>query len=227
MALIKYSAMVTAMNGSIGGTTMQLSKAGNVVKNKPRASNKSSERMQYARYKLGIVSNNWQVNGGALNPLWASLASSYITKNKMGETYTPSAFQLYMKSQAAGFDIVGGISGYTGVPYAYSEDLTGAYIQLNSVGECRFYYNTAWANTDYLKMFFSGSCSVGRTSPPGGYKQMGSTVPTFIGFVGYNVEYSTMFGNAIFGAQVFGYCQIYSTVNYVASAKTYFNTIVT
>src|SRR5580693_5318807 len=98
MALIKFGAMVTAISGSVGGTTFQMSKAGATMKIKPRASNRQSLRMYNTRYRLAKAANNWTLNNAAQPGTFAALAVNYIAKNKLGETYTPSAYQLYMSA---------------------------------------------------------------------------------------------------------------------------------
>lgn len=102
MASIKYSGLVTDIKGSIGGTTFKGTRQGAVIQNKvtkpPTTANGAKiTKADAGRMQRNIATNvfGWKSLDADQRNAWDMAAPSYPFKDKFGNEYTPSGYQLY------------------------------------------------------------------------------------------------------------------------------------
>lgn len=107
MASIKYSALVTDIKGSIGGTTFKGTRAGAVIQNKVIQPPYPAEGAKITKADAGRSMRNignsvqaWKALAPDEQEGWNMAAPNYPFKNKFGEFYTPSGYQLFQSISA-------------------------------------------------------------------------------------------------------------------------------
>lgn len=88
MARIKYSALVTEIAGSIGGTTFQRNAYGYTVKNKPNIVNPASIGQRFIQNEMSASARQWQQLTNAQRTLWSGYAQDYPIASRLN----PSSF---------------------------------------------------------------------------------------------------------------------------------------
>lgn len=110
MAIMKLTAFNGGMKGKIGGTIFQGSTQGQVVKNAPIISGKIIDALgagsKLTRADAGrgldmqrfvtICATAWRELSSADRSTWNTGAINFPFKNKFGDSYTPSGFQVFM-----------------------------------------------------------------------------------------------------------------------------------
>lgn len=107
MASIKYSGLVTDIKGSIGGTTFKGTRSGTVIQNKvtkpPTTVNGAKITKADAGRQMMTIANNvqgWKGLSAEDRNSWDMAAPNFPFKDKFGNEYTPSGYQLYQSINA-------------------------------------------------------------------------------------------------------------------------------
>jgi hypothetical protein len=97
MARIIYSAIVTSIRGSIGGTTFQQNAFGFSVKNKPAMSRVGSIRQHEQRRRLNYVAQGWLSISDANRASWSAWALAHPVASKHNPSSILSGYQYFLK----------------------------------------------------------------------------------------------------------------------------------
>ena len=103
MARIIYSALVTKITGSIGGTTFQSNAYGYSVKNKPNMVNPAKVKQRFSQQALIAVQSLWLVLGSAGWPDWDAYALAYPQYSKHNPSSRLSGHAVFMKRNLMAF----------------------------------------------------------------------------------------------------------------------------
>lgn len=191
MASIKMGAIVTEIKGSVGGTTFQSSNAGLSMKNKGKGMH--GKMKGYAQRHDGthvvqqghfaIVTKAWAGLTDVERATWSGLLGIWTFKNKFGEVYNGSAYQIFCAANINRLTL--GLSLLTDAPtkvdmvdpmvtysdYSISGDFTETRSNAAAIGSKGFYYVTFPANptSNYKKLRRAASlvrtiATVGTTS---------------------------------------------------------------
>jgi hypothetical protein len=191
MASIKMGAIVTEIKGSVGGTTFQSSNAGLSMKNKGKCMHGKAKG--YAQRHDGThvpqqgnfsqVTKAWAGLTDVQRATWSGLLGIWTFKNKFGEVYNGSAYQIFCAANINRLTL--GLSLLTVAPtkvdmvdpmVTYSDySISGVFEETranaSAIGSMGFLYITYPANStsDYKKIRRAGSIvrsymSVGTTS---------------------------------------------------------------
>lgn len=105
-ASVKYGAIVTDLKGKVGGQTFQGGAAGGQLKNSSRPvkaitgqsklNGSSYTRVIETKSNLATVASAWRGLDDSQRLSWLTGAVNFPFKNKYGNLYTPSGFQLFM-----------------------------------------------------------------------------------------------------------------------------------
>lgn len=105
MATIKLGAMFTQIAGKVGGSVFQRSKVGIVMKNTPAHTLINSDPTS-AKLKVvfggrvlqifALIASLWRALSFANRQTWIAGAVNFPFKNKFGDAYTGSGFQVFM-----------------------------------------------------------------------------------------------------------------------------------
>lgn len=99
MAVVKYGEYITAMSGSVGGTTHARNRFGFYVRNRTKPVNPNTGRQQAVRSALTQMTTRWsQTLTQAQRDAWKLYADSVVMKNALGEAIYLTGFNHYLRS---------------------------------------------------------------------------------------------------------------------------------
>lgn len=178
MANLKYGVIVTKIVGKIGGQIFQQGKNGNVIKNygapgikletwkvppEPKPPTKPTKR---------LAAQSWKGLTDDQRSAWNAAASSFPATNKVGDTYTPSGFQLYMSCNInlllAGQDMLSTPPAASSFPSSADYILTADTTPLIGISQ-----DVVFAANFLLEVSISPCFSTGLRKPLGGTKLIG------------------------------------------------------
>ena len=97
MARIKYSALVTAINGTSGGTTFQRNLYGNTLKNKPAMNIPRTSYQNQMKVIMQTVAGRWRNLTNAQRQSWVNYVNTYPTPTRLNADAYLNAFNFFMK----------------------------------------------------------------------------------------------------------------------------------
>jgi hypothetical protein len=124
----KFGALVTEGSGSIGGHTIQHSKGGMQMRNKPIPRNLPSGSQYLIRSNNSLLHVGWHSLTDAQRQAWNGYASVHFISNNKGEKHALSGQAFYFKAQ--GKRQVAGLPWYTD-PSQYTPNIFGDDIVIN------------------------------------------------------------------------------------------------
>lgn len=99
MALVKYGPGISAMSGSIGGSTFARNRFGNYIRTRTKPTNPNTASQVQVRSALAYCTERW--SGTLTAPqrtAWNLYASSVTMKNRLGENINLTGFNHYVRS---------------------------------------------------------------------------------------------------------------------------------
>jgi hypothetical protein len=97
MARIKYSALVTEIKGSIGGTTFQSNAYGYTIKNKPRQVKPKSQYQNRSKLYLAAAAQQWNYLGSSSRGEWDAWAAANPQYAKNNPSAVLSGFAVFVR----------------------------------------------------------------------------------------------------------------------------------
>lgn len=97
MALIKLTAVVDAISGSVRGTVFARNKGGAYIRGKGVVSNPNTVKQSAVRSIFTNIAQAWRALTASQRSAWNSAVSDYPYQNKLGETKQYSGFSLHQK----------------------------------------------------------------------------------------------------------------------------------
>lgn len=97
MALIKLTAVVDSISGSVRGTVFARNKGGAYIRGKGVVSNPQTQKQSAVRSTFSAISQAWRGLTSEERSAWNSAVSDYPYQNKLGETKQLSGFALHQK----------------------------------------------------------------------------------------------------------------------------------
>jgi len=102
MALIKYGPTIASASGSVGGTTFARNRAGAYIRQRSKPVVPVSARRTQINGWLGDLVAYWQTTLGASDRAkWDAAAKTTSFPNKLGDAYTPTGLNLYIRTNAS------------------------------------------------------------------------------------------------------------------------------
>jgi len=99
MALIKLGPNVAGISGSIGGTTYARNRAGSYARNRTKPTVPNSTKRAQINALMGDLIQTWQSTlTTAERTAWDNAASLTSFPNRLGEAFTPTGVNLYIRS---------------------------------------------------------------------------------------------------------------------------------
>lgn len=95
MASIRFNQIADA-RGSVNGTVYSRGIGGLYMKNRVSPINPQSTRQSAVRAQLSSLAASWRSLTDAQRDTWKAQVENYPATNRLGETYIPSGYQLYM-----------------------------------------------------------------------------------------------------------------------------------
>jgi len=97
MARIIYSALVSTINGSIGGTTFQRNAFGNTAKKKSHQVRKNTQSQNIVKKQLVQMSTIWQSLTPTQRTAWSTYANSYPQFTRLNSAAQLNGRSVFMK----------------------------------------------------------------------------------------------------------------------------------
>ena len=91
------SHIVTDARGSVAGTTFSKNKTGLYMRSKVKGGNPSTAAQSVARGKFGAISQQWRGLLPEERNAWDEAAQFVSWQDSLGQSFTPSGFQLFMQ----------------------------------------------------------------------------------------------------------------------------------
>jgi len=95
MASVLYGPMVTALHGSIGGTTFQDNPSGSIARARPRPPLSPTSKQTYAETWPALILKSWNARTLMEQAAWNTFASANTKVNRYGQTKTLTGFNWY------------------------------------------------------------------------------------------------------------------------------------
>lgn len=181
MARITYSALVTRINGTIGGTTFQNNKYGFTVKSKPKTVKPNSLLQAEKKVYMSAATKSWKLLTDVQRNDYNTFATTRPQYAKNNPSIQLNGFNIFVKWHALEFLRTGDITAilYNIGSGSSTVDTLTALSVVNDGSDLRVY--STWANnTDnhYVLWFVS------------------RPFPDTVNFLGSNVRYMFFTGNA-------------------------------
>ena len=99
--IAKLGGIITAMAGSLGGTTFQRYRAGLIVRNKPLPIYRNTRAASAARQRTATLNNVWA--GFTLTEIadWQTFADTQVFTNRFGDVVASRAYAAFMRCNLA------------------------------------------------------------------------------------------------------------------------------
>jgi hypothetical protein len=98
MALIKFSGLLSAISGKVGGTVFARNKAGAYSRNWAKPTSSPTPIQSANRARFGSQSAFWGSLTSAQRTSWNASASGLIRVNRLGEEYVPTGRQICLQA---------------------------------------------------------------------------------------------------------------------------------
>lgn len=98
MAIVRTSALIASISGSIGTANFANSRVGTVLRPRAQKTNPQSAAQQTARARYSQAVKSWSTLSALQRQLWNNVALQYAQTNRLGAPRLLSGFQLYVKN---------------------------------------------------------------------------------------------------------------------------------
>lgn len=95
--MIWSSPLVGQGSGKLGGIVIYMSRSGLAIRARVKGANPNSTRQQLVRMRTATISETWRSLSEGDRSTWISAAEEMEWPNKLGGTYKPSGYDLYMQ----------------------------------------------------------------------------------------------------------------------------------
>lgn len=193
MALVKLSAMVSEMKGKLNGSVLQGSPFGQMIRNNKYSKSGTQTVWDMNKAQLATLASQFRDLSSAQLATWQTQTANYPFIDKFGDSYTPSAFQLYMALNLRLLD--NGLSKITSAVAPVSiTDLTSVSVGWDGTSGLYMYFDT-YPDTDvYLIAYATGNISANRSVANLPYKHLGAQLAYDTGSLYFNSAYPARFG---------------------------------
>lgn len=141
MARVKFSALLSEINGSVGGSTFQRSAYGYSLRNKPIPVNKPTILNQAIRQAFFQASRTWSLMSDVDRIYWRNAVEYYLPRSRNNKNSYLSAYSYFMKIAPLCFFLNVPLSGFTALLPALPE------LTFYRVGNEGTYMEVAYNNT--------------------------------------------------------------------------------
>lgn len=151
MAIIKYGPVISDARGSVGGTVFSRNAAGAIMKQRTTPTYPATQKQQDIASGLSTVIDDWKnALTTAQRDAWNSLAANTSLPNKIGEMFTPSGLNLFVKANmlldfaSMGHVTVPPVAAVAPAPQLTLDHLGGTGVRVTAIGN--------WDTTPTLKV---------------------------------------------------------------------------
>lgn len=139
MARIIYSALVTSINGSVGGTTFQRNAYGHTIKKKPNIVNPNRPRQQARKANLQFLAQHWQNLTTVQRDAWASYAIAHPVPSRLNPSSNLSGHAIWLRTNLLRLTM--GQTLLDTITNVNSDGLLGGTIEVQRIGGTLIYFD--------------------------------------------------------------------------------------
>lgn len=202
MAVVKYGALVTEIKGKIGGSVFQGGISGPVVGNKAHLSitnvtlgkqqRSTSSKVINQHGTLSWIATNWKNLTSLQRAAWNAGAITFPFKNKFGDFYTGSGFQLYMQMAINAWNM--GLGLLTDIPAPATLAVAQPFTIMAATDPNTFSFDTTVDANTTIILYGSAIQSPGQALRPSTLKAIGLFVDGATFPFNVTNEYKAVFG---------------------------------
>ena len=154
MARILYGAAVTAINGSIGGTTFQRNRYGSTVKNKPVTVNPNSLYVNPKKLLMQTAATEWRKLTQIQRDTWNNWATTNPTPTRLDPNSFLNGFNLFVKYHLIRWTAGGNVVLTN--PDFVLQTLNNITLSVQNIGtDLRWTLNQTVTSPDWIGLLFS------------------------------------------------------------------------
>lgn len=204
-AIVKFNDFAS-ISGSINGKTYSRTRAGNVIKSRSNPVNPNTSFQSAVRAQFAALSATWRGLTDGQRKSWDAAGETFPAINAIGESYTPSGFQLYMNLNGNLQAVDAAIISVPPSAAAFVASSIDTFQVVNTAGvttEASIDLSTPVGADNKMLVELTGSLSAGVNSPG-----TGAFRKTFVSALNADAidvfaEYVVRFGSASVGSKVF------------------------
>ena len=205
MATIRFNQIADA-RGSVNGTVYSRGIGGLYMKNRVKPINPQSSAQTAVRSQLATLASSWRGLTDEQRSAWKEIVSNYPAVNRVGESYVPSGYQLYMTLNSNLNAVGASLLDVPVVPSSITEalidsltmELTAGVLTTGSVT-----LDNAYSGDEYILIEATGSLSPGVSSPsPSLFKKVVSD-DSAAATTTFTSNYIAVLGSPVVGSKVF------------------------
>lgn len=209
MAVVKWTALVTAMKGKLRGSVLQFSAGGQVMRSNKQFNQYSNQRWNGSRNNLSQVTQNWKTLTSAQRAAWAAATVNYPSKDRYGNTHYPSPYTLHMRLNNAMLYHNSTLLTTTLAPAAFT-NITPITVTLFSGPSLGLTIGQFTTSDEVVLISATAPLSPGRRPPKGLYSLIARADMSATVTYDLTTPYIDRFGQISAGAQIFFQVRIFN-----------------
>lgn len=219
MARIQYSALVTAIKGSIGGLSFQQNQSGHIIRLKPNRKQASNNLQNVRKGTFSKAVTAWNDLSQTLQDGWATAAASFTYYNYWGEVKVISGFNFFIACYSNALLL--GQTPPTSAPPSPSSPVTDNFSGAADTPDFSINWQPFFDHSQYYLLIFCSpprlaSNSINRKQ----LRYVTSISPAITTGYEFENEYNAAFGYSTIPAPTVG--KFYIQVSIAAIDKDYF-----
>lgn len=201
-AVVKWTALVTAMKGKLRGSVLQFGAGGQVLRSNRQYNQFSNPRWNGSKNNIAAVTGNWRNLTSADRTAWAAQTINYPTTDRYGNTHYPSPFTLHMRLNNALLYHTGALLTTPLAPQSFT-NIAPISVIVGSGPSLALDINVHTAGNELVIINCTAPLSNGRRPPKGLYTLVARANMSATTFYDFTADYIQRFGQVLAGAQIF------------------------
>ena len=202
MAVVKWTALVTAMKGKLRGSVLQFGAGGQVLRSNRQYNQFSNERWNGSKNNLAAVTGNWRNLTSADRAAWAAQTLNYPTTDRYGNTHYPSPFTLHQRLNNAMLYHNGTLLTTPLAPQSFT-NIAPISVTVGAGPTLTLDLNVHTAGNELVIISCTAPLSNGRRPPKGLYTLVARVNMSALTSYDFTTEYNNRFGAVLANAQIF------------------------
>jgi len=209
MAVVKWTALVTAMKGKLRGSVLQFGAGGQVLRSNKSYNQFSNMRWNLSKNNLGVVTGNWKSLTPSDRTAWAAQTVNYPTKDRYGNTHYPSPYTLHMRLNNAMLYHTNTLLTTPLGPVAFT-NVSPITVNLILGNNLQLVINSLTTADELVLLAATPPISPGRRPPNGLYRQIAKPDMSASNTYVFTTDYINRYGQIPAGAQIYVSVRIFN-----------------
>lgn len=202
MAVVKWTALVTAMKGKLRGSVLQFGAAGQVMRSTKQFNQYSNTRWNASKTNIAAVTQNWKNLTSAQRSAWAAQTVNYPEKDRYGNTHYPSPYTLHMRLNNAMLFHNGTLLATPLGPASFT-NISPIAVTVGAGPTLTLGINVVTSSNEVILIRATSALSNGRRPPKGLYTLVASPIMSAVTSYDFTSAYIARFGSIPTGGQIY------------------------